>query len=102
MHGGGGVVGRGAGAWFDAPGSHVGEELVRDLSQDLFGQTGHTENVVPPAVDVVTERNKLDGEKGGEEERRNREEGRKRRSGGDSKRKSRVVPLQNNNGREVV
>lgn len=96
MHGGGGVVGRGAGAWFDAPGSHVGEELVRDLSQDLFGQTGHTENVVPPAVDVVTERNKLDGEKEGRQRERTKEV-RTRRSGGDREKMSTVIPLKKDN-----
>lgn len=54
-----GGVRRGQGAGFDPSGPHVGQELVRDLSEHLFSQTSHAEDVVPSSVDVVSERNKL-------------------------------------------
>ena len=48
------------GGWgFDPAGSHVGQELVRDLCQNVLGQPGHAQDVVPRSVDVVAERHKL-------------------------------------------
>lgn len=41
-------------------GPHVGQELLRDLGQDVFGETGHAQDVVPGSVDVVPKRNKLE------------------------------------------
>lgn len=60
-----GSVGRRQRARFDAPGSHVGQELVGDLGQHFLGQAGHAENVVTTSVNVVAERDKL-GKKMGE------------------------------------
>ena len=63
--GAGGVRG-GQGPRLDPPGPHVGQELVRDFGQHLFSQAGHAEDVVPPPVDVVPERNELDRGEGRE------------------------------------
>lgn len=38
---------------------HVRQQLVGNLRQDILGQPGHAQNLVPRAVDVVSERNKL-------------------------------------------
>lgn len=64
--GGAGRVGGRQRARLDASGPHVGQELVRDLSQHLLGQTGHAEDVVAPPVDVVSEGDELwEGGQGG-------------------------------------
>lgn len=44
---------------------HEGQQLVGDLGQDVFGQPGHAEDLVPRPVDVVSERDEL--EAGGQE-----------------------------------
>ncbi len=49
----GGVLG------FDASAPHVLQELIRDFCKNVFGQTGHAEDVIPSAIDVVSERNEL-------------------------------------------
>lgn len=56
-------VGRGRRRRLDPAGPHVGEELVGDLGQDVFGEPGHAQDVVPRPVDVVPEWDKLRGEK---------------------------------------
>lgn len=56
-------VGRGRGRWLDPACPHVGEELVRDLGQDVLGEAGHAQDVVPRPVDVIPERDKLGGGK---------------------------------------
>lgn len=38
---------------------HVGKELVGDLGQDVLGEAGHAQDVVPCAVDVIPEWDKL-------------------------------------------
>lgn len=38
---------------------HEGKELVRDLGQDVFGEAGHAQDVVPCAVDIIPEWDKL-------------------------------------------
>lgn len=55
-------VGGRRGRRLDPAGPHVGEELVGDFSQDVLGESGHAQNVVPGPVDVVSERNKLGGQ----------------------------------------
>lgn len=55
-----GGVGRWQRAGFDPPGSHVGQELVGDLSQHFLSQAGHAENVVTTSVNVVPERDELE------------------------------------------
>lgn len=52
-------VGRRRRRRFDAAGPHVGQELVRDLGQDVFGEPGHAQDVVPAPVDVISEGDKL-------------------------------------------
>lgn len=54
---GGAGVGRVLG--FDASAPHVLEELIWDFCKNVFGQTGHAEDVIPSAIDVVSERNEL-------------------------------------------
>lgn len=49
------------GTGFDTSILHVEDELFRDLSQDVFGEPGHTQHVVSCSVHVVSERNKLHG-----------------------------------------
>lgn len=44
-------------------GPHVGEELVRDLSQDVFSEPGHAQDVAPSSVNVVPEWNELRGKR---------------------------------------
>lgn len=56
-------VGRGRGRWLDPACPHVGEELVGDLGQDVLGEAGHAQDVVPRPVDVIPERDELGGEK---------------------------------------
>ena len=48
-----------AGLGFDPAGLHEGQDLVRDFRQHVLGQPGHAQHLVPCAVDVVPERNKL-------------------------------------------
>ena len=50
-----------AGSGFDPTGLHEGQDLVGDLGQHILGQPGHAQHLVPRAVDVVPERNKLQG-----------------------------------------
>lgn len=52
-------VRRWQGAWFDPPGPHVGQELVRDFGKHFLSQASHAEDVVTSTVDIVSERNKL-------------------------------------------
>lgn len=52
-------VGRWRWRRLDPAGPHVGEELVGDLSQDIFGEPGHAQDVVSRPVDVVPEWDKL-------------------------------------------
>ena len=54
-----GGVRRGRGQGLDAPGPHVGQELVGDLCQDIFSQPCHAQDVVPCPVNVVSEGDKL-------------------------------------------
>lgn len=56
-------VGRGRGRWLDPACLHVGEELVGDLGQDVLGEAGHAQDVVPRPVDVIPERDELRGKK---------------------------------------
>lgn len=51
--------GRYRGSRFDPPTLHEREQLVRDLCQDVLCQSGHAQDLVPRAVDVVSERNEL-------------------------------------------
>lgn len=44
---------------FDASASHVLEELIWNFRENVLGQTGHAEDVISSAIDVVTEGNKL-------------------------------------------
>lgn len=44
---------------FNPPGPHVGQELVGDLSQHIFGEPGHAQDVVSSAVNIVSEWDKL-------------------------------------------
>lgn len=44
---------------FHASAPHVLQELIRDFGKNVFGQTGHAEDVIPSAIDVVSERNEL-------------------------------------------
>lgn len=57
-------VGRRRWGRLDPAGPHVGEELVGDLGQDVFGEPRHAQDVVPRPVDVVSERDEL-RERGG-------------------------------------
>lgn len=43
----------------DPPALHERQQLVGDLGQDVFGQPGHAEDLVPRPVDVVSERDEL-------------------------------------------
>lgn len=43
----------------DASTFHVRQQLVGNLCQDILGQSGHAQNLIPRPVDVVSERNKL-------------------------------------------
>lgn len=45
--------------WFNPPGPHIGQELVRDLSQHIFGEPGHAQNVISSPVNIVSEWDKL-------------------------------------------
>lgn len=54
---GGGGVGRVL--RFDASAPHVLEELIWDFRKNVLGQTGHAKYVIPSAINVVSERNKL-------------------------------------------
>lgn len=54
-----GGVHRRDGTRFDASALHVGNELVRDLGQHVLRQPCHAQHVVPRAVHVVPEGNKL-------------------------------------------
>lgn len=44
---------------FDASAPHILEELIGDFRKNVFGQTGHAEDVIPSGIDVVSERNEL-------------------------------------------
>lgn len=52
-------VGRRRRRGFYPAGPHVGQELVGNLGQDVFGEPGHAQDVVPRSVDVVPEWDKL-------------------------------------------
>lgn len=52
-------VGRRGGRRLDPAGPHVGEELVGNLGQDVFGEAGHAQDVIPRPVDVVSEWDEL-------------------------------------------
>lgn len=58
-----GEVARGVSWWdwvgFNASALHVGDQLVRDLSQYVFSQPRHAQHMVTCAVHVVSERDKL-------------------------------------------
>jgi hypothetical protein len=54
-----GCVGGRCRVGFDAPTLHIRDELIRDLSQDILGQPGHTEDMVPCTIHVVSEWDKL-------------------------------------------
>lgn len=56
-------VGRRRRQRLDPAGPHVGQELVGDLGQDVFGEPGHAQDVVPCPVDVVSERDELRGKR---------------------------------------
>lgn len=43
----------------DATPFHVGDELVWDLSKDIFSQPSHAQHMVSCAVNVIPEWNKL-------------------------------------------
>lgn len=45
---------------FDSSTLHEGQQLVGDLGQDVLGQPGHAEDLVPGSVDVVSERDELE------------------------------------------
>lgn len=45
---------------FDSSALHKGQQLVGDLGQDVLGQPGHAEDLVPRSVDVVSERDELE------------------------------------------
>lgn len=53
---------RGRECWprLDPSALHEGQQLVGDLGQDVFGQPGHAEDLVPRPVDVVSERDELE------------------------------------------
>lgn len=53
-------VSRRYGVRFDASALHVGDQLVRDLSQYIFSQPRHAQHVVSRSVHVVSEWDKLD------------------------------------------
>ncbi len=59
-HWGGVGGGRQRGPGFDPPALHEGQQLVRDLRQDVLSQSSHAQDLVPWPVDVVPERNELD------------------------------------------
>lgn len=44
---------------FNPPGPHVRQELVRDLSQHVFGEPGHAQDVISGPVNIVSEWDKL-------------------------------------------
>lgn len=46
---------------FDGSSLHVGDQLLGDLSQNVFSQPCHAEHVVTGPVHVVSERNELLG-----------------------------------------
>lgn len=56
-----GRVKRRHGDRFDASALHVGDQLVGDLSQHILSKPRHAQHVVPRAVHVVSERDKLLG-----------------------------------------
>lgn len=43
----------------DGTGLHVGDELLRNLSKHIFGQTSHAKHMVPSPVHVVPKWHKL-------------------------------------------
>lgn len=45
---------------FNSSALHKRQQLVRDLGEDVFGQTSHAEDLVSRSVDVVSEWDKLD------------------------------------------
>lgn len=45
---------------FNSSALHEGQQLVGDLGQDVLGQPGHAEDLVPGSVDVVSERDELE------------------------------------------
>lgn len=52
-------VGRGNRQRLDPSRPHVGKKLVGDLGQDVLGEAGHAQDVVPCTVDVISEWDKL-------------------------------------------
>lgn len=58
---GGWVRGGYRGPRFNPPTLHERQELFRNLCQDVLCQSSHANHLVPWVVDVVTERNKLNG-----------------------------------------
>lgn len=51
---------------FDSSALHEGQQLVGDLGQDVLGQPGHAEDLVPGSVDVVSERDELEAGRRGQ------------------------------------
>lgn len=52
-------VRRRRGWWLDSSGPHVGEKLLRDLSEDIFSQSSHAQDVVSASVNIIPERHEL-------------------------------------------
>lgn len=63
-HGGRVRAGGQRGPGFDPSALHEGQQLVGDLRQDVLSQAGHAQDLVPRPVDVVPERNELEGRRG--------------------------------------
>ena len=51
------------GCWvgFDPSALHVGDELVRDLREHVFGEPRHAQHMVARPVHVITEGDELQG-----------------------------------------
>lgn len=52
-------VRRGHWQWFDPSRPHVGKKLVGYLSQNILGEAGHAQDVIPCMVGIIPEWDKL-------------------------------------------